>query len=211
MKRLTLKMVSLASLLLVSLIFAVPAFAGEIDDMDPTIKYEGQWSSSTNDKEFGEAKNKTIKKTSAANASVEVKFNGTSVQFYSRTGSGVGIFDIYIDGKKEATIDGYAATAKSNVVVFEKKGLTPGEHTFKVVNTGKKNDAATATNLFFDAIVFEEGAVTAPSGINTGSAEKPAPVANPKTGDTGLAWSVSLFAISVLALGVLVYRKRLHN
>lgn len=45
---------------------------------------------------------------------------------------------VYIDGIYIATIDLYSRTTQYQVRVFERTGLTPGNHTLRIEYTGKR-------------------------------------------------------------------------
>lgn len=136
------------------LLFAAPAFAAETDDTDPSVHYSDGWAQASAGS-LTDARNGTLMQTNAAGASAETTFKGTWVEFYSRIGNQAGMADIYIDGNKAATVDLYGSPRASGVKVFEKRDLSRGEHTFKIVNTGSKNEASGGTYIFFDALVYE--------------------------------------------------------
>ena len=71
----------------------------------------------------------------------------------SRKTSASGINDVYIDGRKVATVDRYSSSAKYQQKVFEVTDLSDGKHTITVRNTGQKNAAASGTGLTLDAFI----------------------------------------------------------
>lgn len=187
--------------LVMSLIMAVPVWAAEteVDDTNTAVKFEGSWIVHPVKTNLEDARNKTMMVTATKGDYAELTFKGTYLQFYGRTAPGGGIFDIYIDGVKKETIDSYAAEGTSGVLLYEIKDLAPGEHTFKVLTNGEKNEKAGFSNMFFDAVVYggETGAAAAAPAA-------PA-VSNPKTGDSGIMLPVLLMAGS---LGIILFLAR---
>jgi alpha-tubulin suppressor-like RCC1 family protein len=60
---------------------------------------------------------------------------------------------VWLDGKRVATIDLYAATTQAGRVVWSKVFATSGKHTVKIVVSGAKRAAATSTRVDIDAFV----------------------------------------------------------
>ncbi|WP_157560940.1 beta-galactosidase [Humibacter albus] len=83
--------------------------------------------------------------------SVTYSFTGTGIQVISPDSVNHGKADVYIDGDKVSTIDTYASVATPQQLVFEKKGLSNGEHTIKIVVTDQKNPASEDTFFSVDA------------------------------------------------------------
>lgn len=52
---------------------------------------------------------------------------------------------MFIDGTKVASVDLYNPTTQFERVVFEKRDLGASDHTIKIVATGTKNAASSAT------------------------------------------------------------------
>ncbi len=69
----------------------------------------------------------------------------------------MGKIDIYIDDVLESTIDLYSALLLTRFLVFEKTGLSAGNHTIKVVLRSDKNASSSGYNFYFDA--FKIGAL----------------------------------------------------
>ncbi len=112
-----------------------PASTSKILYSDSAIKYEGNWSVA------GETY-----RSKAAGESCEYEFYGTGIDLYMGVGTGAGIFEVYIDGALVKTVNPYSPSAKTDIY-FSQTNLAEGTHTIKLVNTGTKDPAGTATNM----------------------------------------------------------------
>lgn len=108
----------------------------KVDFSNDKITYsDGNWSV------MGETK-----RSSAKDQYLEYTFTGTSIEVYMGVGTGAGIFEVYLDDKSAETVDGYNANA-ATLMLYSADGLSEGEHTIRLVNTGTKNPQGTATNM----------------------------------------------------------------
>src|SRR5215208_2106221 len=69
----------------------------------------------------------------ATGSATTFKFTGTNVSWKTQKLSDGGITDVYLDGTKVATFDGYSATPQYNVTGYTKSGLASATHTLKLV------------------------------------------------------------------------------
>lgn len=146
-----------------------------VDDKDSSISYTGVWSPYSNSSNYMG----TESFSNEAGASAEFTFNGTSIAFISALQPNHGYVDVYLDGELVApNMDGYAATTSKQQILFEKDGLTPGEHVIKVVVKGEKNSQSSNTFGMIDAfrympVVEEElspkTTLTGPESVTGGS------------------------------------------
>ena len=128
-----------------------PTRFGTVDDAQLSdVTYTGSWSHISR----AESYKCTISYSSAAATSAQIAFSGTGVKLYSQQGVGSGIYDIFIDGIKVGTFDGYAASQQNQVLALDRQNLASGQHTIRIVNTGTKNPAATGTNMHLDYIAY---------------------------------------------------------
>ncbi|GGI46571.1 hypothetical protein GCM10008018_17760 [Paenibacillus marchantiophytorum] len=101
------------------------------DDGDANIIYTGTWTNSGAADDY----QSTYRTSSAANASAQYKFFGTSVEWLGRTTSSGGTADVYIDGVLWAKdVSTSSAAPQSGQVLFSKTGLSNYTHTIKIVN-----------------------------------------------------------------------------
>lgn len=82
-------------------------------------------------------------------AAVALRFRGTGVTWVTRTGRDQGIAKVFIDGKRVAVVDNYAATTHTGVARVV-SGLTDRVHTLRIVVTGKHRVAATGSKVTID-------------------------------------------------------------
>ncbi|MFD4338031.1 beta-galactosidase [Streptomyces anulatus] len=88
-----------------------------------------------------------------AGDSLEVTFEGPVVRWIGPDSVNHGTADVYIDGAKKATVDGYAPSTTFQQVKYEADDLGPGRHTLRIVATGKKGtEASEGTFVSVDAI-----------------------------------------------------------
>jgi UMF1 family MFS transporter len=92
--------------------------------------------------------------TGAARASLDFAFNGQEVQATYSTGPDHGIWEVELDGSplldeasgEPATIDAYRSTPRYGETASF-RAPDPGEHTLRLVNSGRKNDRSSGTVL----------------------------------------------------------------
>ncbi|MCW2944722.1 MAG: beta-galactosidase [Actinoallomurus sp.] len=128
------------------------------DDADAALSYAGNGWSHVADQSYtgGDYKN-SESFSDQAGASVTATFTGTAVRWISSHDANHGIADVYLDGAKVATVDGYGASKAFQEVFYKADGLANGTHTLKIVATGTKNPAAAGTFVVVDAIDLSPG------------------------------------------------------
>ena len=167
---------------------------------DEVIEYTGEW-----------AKVGETMRSNSSDKSCKFKFEGNGLDIYFGVGPGAGIIEVHIDGKLAKTIDAYSATS-GTVKLFSDLTLDTEEHTVELINTGRKNDSGTATNMnlaYFIVynIASEEGPGDggATGGDNPGGnpgdnrGDNPGGSQSPVTGDITAA-VVLISSLSALAL-----------
>jgi len=95
----------------------------------------------------------SVNKSAKTGATAEYAFTGTSVAFVSTRAANRGIADIWLDGKKVATIDLFSKTSKPAYVAWSSGSLSDTGHTVSVRVTGTKNRSATADRVDVDAFL----------------------------------------------------------
>jgi beta-galactosidase GanA len=128
------------------------------DDSDPALSYSGtNWSHVSNQSYTGGDYQNTESFSNHAGDSVSVTFTGTSVRWISSSDPSHGISDVYLDGTKVATVDGYAPSKEFQSIFYAKDELASGQHTLTIVATGTKNPAASGAYTVIDAIDVPSG------------------------------------------------------
>lgn len=85
-----------------------------------------------------------------ADAELTIGFYGDKFRLHYVSFNNFGIFDVYLDGKRIMTIDGfspYSGFAATNIYQ-----TTMGRHTLRIVNTGTKSDKSSDVVIGIDAI-----------------------------------------------------------
>jgi beta-galactosidase GanA len=128
------------------------------DDPDPALTYEGDgWSHVSNQSFTGGDYRSSESFSDRAGASTTVEFTGTSVRWISSHDANHGIADVFLDGQKVATVDGFGSPKSFQDVFYKADGLANTRHTLKIVATGTKNPAASGTFVVVDAIDLSAG------------------------------------------------------
>jgi len=129
---------------------------GYADDADPKNTYTGTWQTLAGESGYY---NTTCHVGLSVGASVEYTFSGTQVSWYGLTNNDLGMASVYIDGVLAADdIDCYN-TIRISHQLFNKTGLSNGNHTIKIVAKGTKNPSSKGIALVHDYF----GCITAPS------------------------------------------------
>lgn len=129
--------------------------AGTYEEDNRLIKYKGNWKVN-NDINFS---NNSIKISDNVGDSIEFKFYGTGIEWYSLCSINSGKANIYIDGVKVKTKDSYLWADYYNRLEFHKNDLELGMHTVKIENTGTKNNSSKGYNVSIDRIIINNSLV----------------------------------------------------
>jgi beta-galactosidase GanA len=123
------------------------------DDRDPVIGYTGAWSHVGPEQSYTAGDYlRTESFSQVAGDSVTVPFTGTAIRWISSKDGNHGIADVYLDGVKVATVDGYGASKVNQQIFYQTSGLPDGPHTLTIQVTGARNPAASGTFVVVDAI-----------------------------------------------------------
>jgi beta-galactosidase GanA len=131
---------------------AEPSFGYTYDDTDPALTYTGTWSHVSNQSYTTGDYKQTESFSDTTGDSMSVTFTGTGVQYIAPTASNHGIADIYLDGTKVASVDGYSSSTDFQQVLYSASGLADTTHTLKIVVSGQKNPSSSGTFVSVDAI-----------------------------------------------------------
>lgn len=74
----------------------------------------------------------------------EIHFKGNGIKLYANKSTLHGMVKYTVDGKDEQTVDLYATSRTGAQLVYEKSGLTEGDHVLKAVTLNQKNSASSA-------------------------------------------------------------------
>lgn len=106
-----------------------------VDDRDPSLVYTGDWQNDSNAAFHGG----TARYTNSADASVELVFAGTAIRWYGQRDTNFGTANVYIDGVLAEQVKANGSMAAGQLL-FERIGLTPGEHTIRIVHLSNTID-----------------------------------------------------------------------
>jgi beta-galactosidase GanA len=123
------------------------------DDTATQLQYTGSWSHVGSEQSYtGGEYQKTESFTNTAGDSVSIPFTGTAIHWIASKAANHGLADVYLDGVKVGTVDGYAASTANQQIQYSASGLSDGAHTLKIVATGQKDAAASGTFVSVDAV-----------------------------------------------------------
>ncbi len=107
------------------------------------------WTKTTSGSPYGG----TLRYASAARRTATTTFTGTGVAWVSTLGRNRGRAEVWLDGKRVATIDLYRATTLARQVVWSSSALTLRSHTVVVKVLGTHRSAATGSRVDLDAFI----------------------------------------------------------
>jgi beta-galactosidase GanA len=133
------------------------------DDTSAALHYSGDWTHAAPSSGYTQGDyHGTESWSTQAGASVKLSFTGTAVAWVGPTNTNGGIADVYLDGKRVATVDTYVPAGKEDQqVLFYSHGLAAGHHTLKIVATGKQNPASSGDTVVVDAVNLPSAAAQA--------------------------------------------------
>jgi fructan beta-fructosidase len=118
-----------------------------IDDASAITTYSGAWVTDAN----GIYYNNTCHVSNTVNSYFQATFSGTQVSWYGLKNNDLGMATVYIDGViAQDDIDCYSSNPRAVFMLFNKTGLSNGNHTIKVVVKGTKNAASNGVALVHD-------------------------------------------------------------
>ena len=146
-----------------------------VDDRDAAITYEGAWEQV----EDATASGATLTRTTTAGARATWTFTGTGVDVITATGTDHGTARVLVDGTEHGTFTSHVDTEQNKpaqVVSYEVRDLSGGEHTITIEATGEPADGGTGTVVTLDAFDLPgtggDGGTDIPEGV-TGWARVP--------------------------------------
>jgi hypothetical protein len=117
-------------------------------DTSRRLTFRGAWNSVRHSGVLGT----TVHRAAAAGSSVSMRFTGSRVSWIGTRGPQQGVARVYVDGRRVATIDGYARATQRRAVLLT-LATAPGKHLIEIRATGAHRPRAAAGHLDLDAIV----------------------------------------------------------
>ncbi|MFI6387481.1 carbohydrate-binding protein [Nonomuraea sp. NPDC050540] len=118
---------------------------------DSQVRYTGQWGVDRG-RGVGDH-NDDVHYSTETGDHAELTFTGTGISYLTERFTDMGVVDIYVDGQLKATVDCNGPRRLAQQRVFRLAGLTPGEHTIRVVN--KQRFSETGRIALVDAFIVE--------------------------------------------------------
>ena len=127
---------------------------------DPALQLSGDWQQVTIPAaDLGTEEDALYGVTSAADARIDIPFNGQQIDVFYSTGPDHGIWSVLLDGQPliadeddgPVTIDAYSPTVRYGVSQSFSAG-EPGEHVLTLVNTGAANPEASGSVLAVESV-----------------------------------------------------------
>jgi fibronectin type 3 domain-containing protein len=112
-----------------------------IEDSDPAIVYSGEWSTDVSPNYYGNFySGGTTHYTLNAGDYAQLTFSGTgvSLKWYGSYRENRCMANVFVDGSFVTMVDLYSPTEVQSVL-YSVTGLSDGQHTIKIVNTGLNN------------------------------------------------------------------------
>ncbi|MBL4935999.1 glycoside hydrolase N-terminal domain-containing protein [Clostridium sp. YIM B02515] len=142
--------------------------AGYIDDRDPRIQYVGSWGDW--DEEVNYAGTVKYLETPTGTETASLTFVGTGIEVVSVTNSDRGMYEVFIDGESQGTVDTYSASTARQKVIYSKINITFGKHTIKLRATNTKQSSSRKTKVELDAFKVLNNTIQKPTAITVSSA-----------------------------------------
>jgi large repetitive protein len=130
------------------------AFRASLTEQDNSIGVRPAWRNVSTGSAYGSS----YRLERHAGGTVSFAFTGTSVTWYTVTGTSMGKATVKIDGVSKGTIDNYA-TSTHYKVARTFSGLSPNSHTILITVAGTKRSAASDTRVAVDAFRVGAGSI----------------------------------------------------
>jgi hypothetical protein len=121
--------------------------ATRIDDRASVITYSN-WLGTRNTSASGGS----YRRSAVPGASTTFTFTGQSVTWLAAQSPSLGLADVFIDGQRVDTVDGYA-TRTIWKVAHTYAGLTDAKHVVRVVVRGAHNPSSAGNQVYSDAFI----------------------------------------------------------
>jgi hypothetical protein len=159
----------------------------------PGVSY--QWATLAQKSSYGG----TLAVAGSRGATASLTFAGPTMTWFSTNGPTRGLADVYVDGKKKATVNEYATTA-ANRVPHALTKLGRGNHVLTIKVRGSKGSRhGKGTSITVDAVKVGTGKVTATPATTASwssgarpHADTPGEAATVAFAGTGISWTASI-------------------
>jgi Glycosyl hydrolases family 28 len=118
-----------------------------VDDGRPAFAYTSGWSSARDGAAYG----RSVHRSSLAGSKLTLRFSGREARLRGPVGPGGGLFDVYVDGAYDRTVDTYAAVSSERRILFDTGMLARGSHTVEVRVDGAHDALSSGAAVAIDA------------------------------------------------------------
>ncbi len=119
-----------------------------VEENTGRLVYAGPWKQSTGSSYSGGS----ARTVSARGAIAAMRFTGTAIRWVGPTGPSLGQAEVYVDGRRVATVDQSAARSRSRRVVWTSGTLADGPHRLEIRVLGRRGARGTGSHVAVDAI-----------------------------------------------------------
>jgi hypothetical protein len=131
--------------------YYIPLGSQSYGSSSPAVLYTGHWSEAFSSAYVAHA----IRRSSSAGATATFTFTGTGIEVFGCMSNRHGVAQIVLDGINVVAVDAWfhgSATLKQQRL-FARANLHYGNHTIKVINTGRKHAKSRGTMVDVDAFI----------------------------------------------------------
>ncbi|WP_088013987.1 S8 family serine peptidase [Gottfriedia acidiceleris] len=139
-------------------------FGGSYEDDSNSVTLDGDWMPAFNP-QYSEGMAGVLNSRGEVNFS----FVGSSIEWQGFKDPSQGIADVYIDGKKISSLSLYNSTLKSKQSLFKQDFTSYGNHSIRIVWTGKNDPAArkSATGINLDKFIVKDNPISLKTSFDT--------------------------------------------
>lgn len=120
---------------------------------DRLLSYTGTWGDGGSYTDY----ERTTRFTSAANNTLRFTFNGSSVAIIGRRAPANGTAIVSIDGQVQQTIDTFSSATLYKTILFQKTGLSEGQHTISLSANGARSGNSSGNLIEIDCLEYQTG------------------------------------------------------
>lgn len=128
--------------------------AARFEQDDWRLVYTGAWAS-----RVVTVTSDLVKASAQGSSTLTVRFSGTRLRVVGSTSPASGIASVSVDGGAFSEVDLYSAESVGDRVVFDTGRLARGEHTVRIVVTGRKNVLSSGLQVMVDGFDVSDGAL----------------------------------------------------
>jgi hypothetical protein len=144
-----------------------PPASERLNDTDPSFSYGAGWSYSSN-RGLGDLDD-DVHYATANGTSLTYTFLGTGIKVFGEFNSDQGNVGFAVDGGSQQTVDtSTTGPRRSDQVVFEQSGLTPGQHTITITKLSGEYMTFDGVEVDYDPSATSTTAASAESATGPG-------------------------------------------